>query len=271
MRLSFHIRDRQNKKEANKLRKMFERLGLVPASEADCCDVLVVHRNTDAPDKTGGVKQEQVNKVSDAGGIYIEYTAGGGKWEIVKPSHFYGTHLELMERLECLKGSVKVEGLRSVLEKPATKGESTKNILAALSILCQGYIAVHYDPVNKKLDPGYESGEKALEQMRWAEVFSDSAVKNMLVKELLDDSNPNESRKHLYPKVEDPDYWDIFEGIEGDILGLVSKEWGDGDPEGRDKVSKLLSLITGGKTIGPCESSIVAEAFCAITRRFETS
>lgn len=143
--------------------------------------------------------------------------------------------------------------------------------LPALSILCQGYLAVHADPETK--NPELDSSEddetivlvkKALNEdyMNWGSVDAE-----MLGEEMQNDAG----RCKLRLDARRISWWnDVFAG-ETDVLGVVQKEWNpsDGD-EDWSKVEALVRLFRLAEDDGPEKDvppAIVAKAYCAIHAR----
>lgn len=170
MPLRFRVVDRQNTPERLRLADLLDSLGLVGAPKGKECDVLAVHRKTDAPGKEGGIGEEDVHSVLRHG-VFIEYTTGALVWETVRPSHVYIQHAELMRRLSRLRGTATIEDLRSALMAPLDKHVATVDTLSALAILCQGYLTsvarVDGTPTIEPNDEMYPSVAKALEKMGW--------------------------------------------------------------------------------------------------------
>lgn len=130
--------------------------------------------------------------------------------------------------------------------KPKRKAE----ILPALSILCQGYLAVHADEHGK----GEELGS-ALDQMGWSE-----------------DLTPDGSNDRV-EEVSDLDWWQVFDG-EDHLIEKVEEEWGS-ETGDLGAVEDLLKRITDADgriaeeqgTLKEEDRVTVADAYCKLAER----
>jgi len=115
--------------------------------------------------------------------------------------------------------------------------------LPALSILCQGYLAVHAED-----DDDQENVEAALEQMGWSD-------------DLLPDDVDVRAKKH---EVADPEkeYWQAFGGTEW--IDQVKEEWELDSVDGWGDVESLLNDIKENRSLQP---DTVAAAYCALVKR----
>jgi hypothetical protein len=103
-------------------------------------DVLVVHRNTDAPqDDESPLSEAEVTTVLNRGGIYIEYTKGRVGWNKEGERRYFGSHSRVIRILSALPSPVRLEDLNFALQQAAAQFEN----LVVLSILCQAYLAAH--------------------------------------------------------------------------------------------------------------------------------
>jgi hypothetical protein len=137
--------------------------------------------------------------------------------------------------------------------------EQEAEILPALSILCQGYLAVHAEEHGEE-----DSMESALDQMGWSEDLTLSGL----------DGRVEESTK--------PDWWRVFDDENG-LLDEAEEEWGD-EADGWSTVKDLLIRVIGDRDgedqdredanetePQPLESEkdreLVADAYCKLVER----
>lgn len=144
----------------------------------------------------------------------------------------------------------------------------TTYIMQALSILCQGYLAVHCRP-----DPQGEDGIKvetndstgeirlALMDMRWGEVLKQGKMDDWLDPRL---TLPNQQgRQELRIEVSKTSYWDVFNEMDTqEFYDAVAREWRTVSSE-RFEDSKTSELVGALPNISTYEkfSLIVAQAF----------
>lgn len=115
--------------------------------------------------------------------------------------------------------------------------------LPALSILCQGYLALHAED-----DGTQENVEPALKQMGWSD-------------DLISDDVDVRAKKH---EVSDPEeeYWQVFNGTES--IDQVKEEWERDSMDGWGDVESLLNDIEENRNLQP---ETVAAAYCALVKR----
>ncbi|MCK4303287.1 MAG: hypothetical protein KAY24_03530 [Candidatus Eisenbacteria sp.] len=130
-------------------------------------------------------------------------------------------------------------------------------ILPALTILCQGYLAAHVDPRTAKLDiaqdqPAHELCDKALERMGWKTLIRNPEVElpGMLGRD----------RLGLQKTLLDPTWWKIFG--EDDPLKIAQQEWGRQGNGPWQHVKALITQVVGGK--GDIKPEVVARAYLAL-------
>ena len=143
-------------------------------------------------------------------------------------------------------------------------------ILPALSILCQGYLAVHVDPATMTAEwAGNEESpvcQMALEKMGWTELLSDDAVrKNEVLSPLLFDKT---ERHKLHEKVSAQGWWQVF-GEGTHLEARLKEEWADVAEEGGE-VLRLVRTITA-PDLPQVDCKSVAEAYLAIARKLSAS
>lgn len=183
------------------------------------------------------------SELSNLGISCIEGLAGRSSllslnWSAV-PDDFTGTSYELVELLQA----------------------QPKETLLALSILCQGYLAVDANPDNEEpeipaSDPAYTSCDEALKAMGWSTfVTTQSPVKERL--------RPKVTRQELQKQVSDPAWWQ--HALDGeDLIKKVDVEWGSDKSKGWAEVEELLKRITHNQQITP---KFVADAYLAIAQK----
>jgi len=128
------------------------------------------------------------------------------------------------------------EALQDIMDR--LNREMAAKILPALSILCQGYLAVHSD---------VDAAQSALDHMGWS-----------------DDLMPD--RLDLGAKrdeVTDPqnEWWQVFNG---DLKKQAKEEWERDPMGGWRKVSDLIECISSVEDPG---TETVAEAYCKLVER----
>jgi hypothetical protein len=156
---------------AHKLDSIFSKFHLIRAKEKERPDVLFYHWDR-GPIGEGMITEDEIINLNEVGTICISYTAGVAKWEVYGPNHFSGSFLELKSRLSLMSEPVTLEELRWALELSDTKLQwldTQLELLAALAVLCQGYLAAHSCPDGTPDLPldheAYSPSAKALEVM----------------------------------------------------------------------------------------------------------
>lgn len=151
-------------------------------------------------------------------------------------------------------------------------GVVSPNHLAALSILCQGYLAVQAGPKGEvEVEDPADDIEKALLVMRWHEVRESEEITKYLDSRL---SAPDvDGRASLRREVTMVKYWNVFSANEGGaealqegLLVRAEKEWGkgaDSDPA-FEPVAALIKLL--GRDVN--QGDLVAKAYLALAKRF---
>lgn len=166
-----------NEHQKAQFKRQLEQLGFM-LTDLSNCDILIVHKATDAPEQTGGIKQETVDDLLSRGGIYIEYSDSSPEWEIKGKNQFYGSSGELLERLSRLSEPISLDKVREALERKLV-------FLPALFILCQGYLAVHSDsefyqqleqPVKNLLGDVSQKKEKTEQVCWWRKPFNNEKI-----------------------------------------------------------------------------------------------
>jgi len=232
----------------------------VSEPEKNDVDLIIVHGNTDKPTESGFVTYEMVEECVVHGGLFLDYTTAGGHWSKDDEGRYSGGFDELVQALEELDGLESTDTLLNKLESRYRELE----LLSALSILSQGYLAVHAEAYDEK--EGWEPEEisDALEQMEWTEGLISSGI----------DSRVEEVTK--------PDWWRVFDG-EDSLLAEAEGEWGD-ETDGWSTVKDLLIRVTGDREEEdqdrgdtderepkPLESEedreLVADAYCKLVER----
>ena len=145
--------------------------------------------------------------------------------------------------------------LPPIMQEPANVDH-----LSALSILCQGYLAVHAEAYDEK--EGWEPEEisDALEQMKWTEELMSSGMTSRV------------------EEVTKPDWWRVFDDEDG-ILDEAKQEWGD-EADGWSTVKDLLIRVMEGRNEEEREDTdepeplktekdrgLVADAYCKLAER----
>ena len=133
--------------------------------------------------------------------------------------------------------------------------------LAAVAILCQGYLAINAEE-SEKDEWGPREIRPALEQMGWPKAMEDDAVRGLLRDDLLDQRDD----------VAKADWWlDVFK-LKGNVATQVKtlrdklkEEWNEcSDPQLPDEITQLLDGLAEG-TLNA--SAVVADAYCKIAKK----
>jgi len=137
----------------------------------------------------------------------------------------------------------------------------TQNVLIALSILCQGYLAVHARKQNGEWGP--PDIVPALKQMGWLD-FIDGPGKSLFPKDLdKKKSEVSQARWWLEPfELLDKD--GIIQGEWPRYEESLMKEWGKGDTTLPKKIVDLLEPLSEDKDIS--NPKIVSDAYCVIVK-----
>lgn len=204
--LRFLVRHRKNRNARESLASLLESVGLQQAQKGERIDLLIVHRNTDAPEATHGIDRSIKDMVLRSGGIYLEYTLGGrASWNFLAERQIFGEYKELMRRLGQLREATTLDELRTVLQEEMPEDKATEQMLVALVILCQGYLAVHADEIgNPRLGlcgvDALEECTTALEKMEWKTFCrTESAVRDRSLGNLMSKQ----------PEVTRADWWSV--------------------------------------------------------------
>lgn len=158
--------------------------------------------------------------------------------------------------------------LRPLFERSPLNSE----IFPALSVLCQGYLAVHAGPNGKpEVEDEDKSIEKALLAMGWAKVFeSDETTRGLDARlKALDVSGRIAMRR----EVALPSFWNVFDvsgnevaKLRAAVLASARKEWGAAANESELKpVTDLIGLL--GESIA--DPALVARAYLALAKKME--
>lgn len=135
--------------------------------------------------------------------------------------------------------------------------------LEALSLLCQGMLLVHGDPLTGKPDlpadhPAYDACQEALGVMGYGKVTWDQAMRALLPPELVDPAG----RQARQRQVSDLSYWRVFETC--DLAADLRKDWGSGDDSRFEAVLRLAHQLMGGEAP---DLGMIAQGLCAIVSR----
>ena len=123
--------------------------------------------------------------------------------------------------------------------------------LSALTILCEGYLAVHAENTDCS-----EDISSALELMGWSE-FQKSDRYSALIREDLSEQISIVRRRQWWSDVFEPEFFD----------NDMEKEWKDttGEEEIPKALNDLLEAIHKGDTVVP--PKIVADAYCILVKK----
>jgi hypothetical protein len=205
------------------------------------------------------------------GGDYPANTRlpSGWKYMVRRPVLGKETWVTSTEARELLAFFQRPEPDRTEDNAPAClKPPLGTDLLSALAILCQGYVAVFTDPSSSEPDVGddaaaREACREALKRMEWQSlVHNREACVRALRPELWQAS----AREKLQVEVSDSAWWEVFEP--DDVEHRCRQEWGEGDPDGLDQVLKLLRAVREKHQVTPL---VVCKAFCAIASRLGIS
>lgn len=144
-------------------------------------------------------------------------------------------------------------------------------ILPALAILCQGYLAAHVNPADGILE--LRRGEttarasclKALELMGW-KTFVENSTRGEF--NLPAELREQELRKRLQDEVRETSWWQIFgpDNLSAKAAQEWGKDWDVSKSASCAAVGELLKFISRKRKIKP---DSVAEAFLALSRKLE--
>lgn len=215
--IKFIVRDRRHTEKEGEIEEILKSLGAKNAAEEEKIDVdvIIVHGNTDKPTDSGFLTHDLVEGCVEQGGLFLDYTTAGGQWSKDDERRYSGGFQELVQALEDLDGLRSTDTLLNELESRYREFE----LLSALSILSQGYLAVHARQYR-----GEEKMKSALDQMGWSEELMSSSMEGRV------------------EKVVKPDWWHVFDD-EDSLLEEAKEEWGEAD--GWSKVKDLIIRITG--------------------------
>jgi len=150
----------------------------------------------------------------------------------------------------------------SVLREIFTK-QTTTTLLAALAILCQGYLAVQAEPGGESANRSLpEAVKTALQDMGWWDIADSPMLKPALQGE------DEGELKTLQTKVASKGYWDVL-GIRADLEDACAREW---KPTAKDKQLEELKNsdeFKSFKKLVTCnfpvkDPTIVANAYLAL-------
>jgi len=256
--LHFCVKDGDHPPERRALVALLTQLGLIQLADLQGCDLVAAHQKSDPLNST------QVAAIRNGGGIYIEYSTGNPNWEILADRYVYGSYAELLERLRQLRGDkgVGLQDIASVLESPVE--EVREESLAALAILCQGFLIVH------AASQGVQDNLKspigaALKQMGYFGAGSMGSLYSSDVRQSLVQHNAEVSLAS---------WWLDGIGIQGgnirdsfdEFQSRIEREWAGGR-QNRSLPLQLEDLVKkiGDGYVQPCE--IVAGAYRVLVER----
>lgn len=210
--------------------------------------------------------QQLITEYSSNGDVRVRVTVDGGSFNEppTKENGVYKFHLETQA------GTLETEDWKKILAglskpevvKALIRGENPHGLrrffvhevmehLSALTILCEGYLAVHAE------DSDISS---ALELMGWTKFRKSERGQNLIQQDLSD-------KKSV---VQCPQWWlNVFEQESFD--DDVKKEWRDttGTEEIPEALSDLLEAIRSGESVE--QSKIVADAYCVLVKKIVTT
>ena len=230
-------------------------------SELVECNIAIGHASEEDWDQL-------ITKYSSNGAVRVRVTVGGNPFNKppVEENGVYKFHLETQA------GTLEVEDWQKILSglsnpdivKALVRGENPNGLrrffvhevmeyLSALTILCEGYLAVNAEDT--------DNISSALDLMGWTEFRKSERGQNLIQQDLSD-------KKSV---VQCPQWWlNVFERESFD--DDVKKEWRDttGTEEIPEALNDLLEAIREGDTVVP--PKIVADAYCVLVKeKIETT
>ena len=139
--------------------------------------------------------------------------------------------------------------------------------LAALAILCQGYLVAHFGQApfaQSAADSEREAVSAALNEMGWQD-FVEASPRE--VPGCLTDES---QRDDLRAKVRTTDYWSVVLHDREDTAAFskrLTAEWGNGNPAGLQVIEGLIEPILQGRG----KAGQVAQLLCALAKRLQVS
>jgi hypothetical protein len=262
------VKDRRHKKNVGEIENELDRLGarVIDDPEDERINLIIVHGNTDKPRETGDLTHEMVKQCVNEGGLYLNYTTAGGKWSSEVTGKYSGGYRELMQAFKSLDAPMSIGTLAKELK--VTKREP--DVLSALSILCQGYLAVHAEKQNGEWGP--PEIKPALEQMGWIDLL-DGEGESGIAGQLKNMSGKRD-------EVNDPNWWgDTFD--EDDLTKKAKEEWGEASTDDWKSVRNLLRRVEPAdgeessssrrplteEELATVNPATVKDAYCALAER----
>ncbi len=158
---------------------------------------------------------------------------------------------------------------------PLFQRQKSSYTLFALSILCQGYLAVHANSAGQPegiLDEEYETVKLALERMKWPD-FCLSRRKQDLLCKSLSNHEPDEpgKRESLRKETHESGYWiaikEVLNGQSDESINAIMLEWDalTGEAEWTP-VKTLLEAVFNNFPFS-VDATVVANAFIQLANR----
>ena len=222
--------------------------------------IAIVHTSNDS-------WTQLINEFSSPGYVRIRVTVGGGfsdKAPRIDENGVYIFHLvsragelEAEDWKTILSGLSNKKVVDRLINHENPRGlrrffvHEVQEHLSALTILCEGYLAVHAENTDCS-----EDISSALELMGWAK-FQKSDRYSALIREDLSEQISIVRQRQWWP--------DVFEPASFD--NDVKKEWEDttGEEEIPSALNGLLKAIHEGDTVVP--PKIVADAYCILVKK----
>ena len=225
-------------------------------SELVECNIAIAHA-------TAGDWDQLITKYSSNGDVRVRVTVDGGSFNKppTKENGIYKFHLETQA------GTLEAEDWKNILDglsaeavvEDLVKGGNQSGLrrffvhevmehLPVLTILCEGYLAVHAEDT--------DDISSALDLMGWTEFRKSERGQNLIQQDLRD-------KKSV---VQCPQWWlDVFEQESFD--NAVKKEWKykTRTEEIPTALNSLLEAILEGDTVVP--PKIVADAYCVLVKK----
>ena len=206
--------------------------------------------------------QQLITKYSSNGDVRVRVTVDGGSFNEppTKENGVYKFHLETQAGIletedwkKILSGLSKQEVVEALVRGENPDGlrrffaHEVMEHLSALTILCEGYLAVHAE------DSDVSS---ALDLMGWTEFRKSKRGQNLIRQDLRDKKSVVQCSQWRL---------DVFEHESFD--DDVKKEWRDttGTEEIPEALSDLLEAIRSGESVE--QSEIVADAYCVLRKK----
>lgn len=119
---------------STKIRQILKGWGFQEVNRSQSPHLLIVHQATD------GFAISAIDQFITDAQIYIEYTGGRRDWNVLRERAFRGTESQILRRLRTVRATRDTDAIVNALR--LSDDDLSLDKIAAISLLCQGYLTV---------------------------------------------------------------------------------------------------------------------------------